>query len=254
VLTSIPVPALPVTEFAAFKQFATSAAPKNWPCGAARPWTFADAAKAAASVVYALGEPSVVAGTEEDDALAQWLAFFETEQWRAASTRALRLPEAPIVGSAGFAFNSPAWGFDLGAWAPTTDAGVRQLNAWCRRVLLEFYRSERSGDPVQGEASPAPTDPAEGELIASPTINEPAPRPEEERIEEANQQPKPLWRKDVQTLFNKMIASANPLPTPEQLNDWARENGIAVRRVRDLRIACPDERLHKLGRRPRYPA
>ena len=92
-------------------------------------------------------------------------------------------------------------------------------------------KPERSNDPVSGQAA----------------------QRSENRGETNQRRLQPLTKKDAQTLFNEMIASANPLPNPEQLNEWARANRIAVRRVPVLRRACPDERLHKRGRRSTNP-
>jgi hypothetical protein len=89
--------------------------------------------------------------------------------------------------------------------------------------------------------------------IDPPTTGEPAPTVKAKRAVEANKRPKPPTKKDVQKLFDDMIASAKPLPSAIALRQWAIENSIAVRRLPDLRKNCPDKRLHKRGRRPANP-
>jgi hypothetical protein len=91
------------------------------------------------------------------------------------------------------------------------------------------------------------------ERSGHPTASEPLPPSEEEPANETKQQAKPSLQKDVQTLFNDMIAKAKPLPDAEHLKCWVKEHGIAVRRLRGLRKNCPDPRLHKRGRRPANP-
>ena len=54
---------LPIEEFAAFKEFA-SAKDKSWPCNGSCLWSFLDAAQIATSILYALGQPGLVAGTK----------------------------------------------------------------------------------------------------------------------------------------------------------------------------------------------
>jgi hypothetical protein len=86
-----------------------------------------------------------------------------------------------------------------------------------------------------------------------PTTVEAMPAAEGERASKTNQQSKPSFQQDVQTLFNAMIAEASPLPDATTLNQWVKEHGLAVRRMRVLRRNCPDERLHKRGRRSTNP-
>jgi hypothetical protein len=140
---SLPILALPVEQFEDFARFARTAVPaQDWM------WTFAEAAKVATSILYALGQPSVIEGSEEADALRHWLVFFGSEDWRQASIRVYKLPIAPIEDSMSFAFGNPAAGFGLGAWAPVNHAvAVKRLNAWCLRALGDFYTALRTAAP-----------------------------------------------------------------------------------------------------------
>jgi hypothetical protein len=92
----LPVPALPTDRFPPFKDFVTTPAPgKEWPCGADRPWTFADAARVAVSVAHALGAFGVVSAPVadlEDEALAWWLSLPPDERLT-ESRRAVLLAE-----------------------------------------------------------------------------------------------------------------------------------------------------------------
>jgi hypothetical protein len=86
-----------------------------------------------------------------------------------------------------------------------------------------------------------------------PAASDPIPGFASEPGAQTKPQPNRALKKDTQTLFNDMIAKAEPLPDSEALSRWAKEHGIALRRLRDLRKACPDTRLHKRGRRPANP-
>jgi hypothetical protein len=147
---SILTPALPVDRFASFALFAHAT-----PAAASWGWTFEQAAQVATSIAYALGKPSIVAGSEELDALARWLAFFGTEAWQAESERALRLPYEPAARSSFFSFDDASYGFDDAAWDPSQRVGiVKDLNRWCDVALRDFYtRGERSLTPI-GAPSP----------------------------------------------------------------------------------------------------
>jgi hypothetical protein len=146
---SIPISALPVDQFEAFVLFAqTAVATQRWPM------TFEKAAQLAASVLYALGQPSVVPDKERD-ALRRWCAFYNTEAWRVASIRACNIPRRPVEDSASFSLDDPCWHFDRGAWAPADPHAVIELNAWCEQTLGDFYAAERSDDPSTSEGTVA---------------------------------------------------------------------------------------------------
>jgi hypothetical protein len=133
----LPIPALPVEQFEDFTRFAQTTTAQDWPL------SLAEMAQMAASILYALGQPSVIAGSEEIDALRYWLAFLGTEEWRQASIRCLtQLPIAPVDNSMSLALDNAAAGLDESAWAPA-DHSVKRFNAGCVRALGDFYESQR---------------------------------------------------------------------------------------------------------------
>jgi hypothetical protein len=214
---SLPIPALSVEQFDDFARFAqTPVAAQDWT------GTFADAAQMAASVLYALGQPSVIAGTEERDALRHWLAFFGSENWRAESIRACKLPlTGPIEDHMSFSFGEPGRGFDEAAWSPVNHT-VKHLNAWCQRALRDFYVAKRTaapsdtGDKPSDEAMPA--DDAAG--TATPqTKPAPAVRTEAEAEAEFLEQ-------------LKIERASGQVGTRQQHFDWAEDRGRVFTQAR----------------------
>jgi len=238
-MARITVRGLPVDQFAAFWLFCHGDdAEKDqpaWPCGAERPWTARDAARAAASCKYALGEPSVVSADPREaelQALARWLAILGTEEGYAASVRVLNLPRQPVENSFSFAFDDQVGGqagWDRGAWQPIADL-VCFLNAWSVQALEEFHGA-RSDHPSEAE-------PAGG--ATAPAADETTPQTE----------PRPPSKEDLQGLYDARV-------TPEHAPTWAEDlvwrpgMGITRARLRELRNANPDKRLHERHRRPR---
>jgi hypothetical protein len=116
---------------------------------------------------------------------------------------------------------------------------------------LTTSAKDATGEPPPEAISQGASKP---ERSNDPANDQTIQRSEGQPPEETNRQRlQPLLRKDAQALFDAMIAHAKPLPSPKQLNAWAKANRIAVRRVPDLRRACSDERLHKRGRRLTNP-
>jgi hypothetical protein len=154
-----PIPALSTGRFLDFKAFvATPGSEKEWSCGDACPWRWADAARVATSVAHAFGvfgvESAPVADLE-DEALAWWLSLGPDERLT-LSRRAILLAEQLDQQPAAFAFDSRAFRFDQGAWALRDGDLVRHLNTWCRMALAAFYAAPEDPTATRPEIPPAP--------------------------------------------------------------------------------------------------
>lgn len=103
----------------------------------------------AASILYALGEPSVTEDTEESDALARWLSILDTEAWGQTSIRAYKLGLAPVEDHLIFTLDGPpARGFDHSTFAlEDPAAAVKRLNVWCEVAISDYEAAERAAPP-----------------------------------------------------------------------------------------------------------
>jgi hypothetical protein len=166
-LASIPVAPLTREHFPDFAKFVETAAPGGWPCGADRPWTLADADRAAAQVLRVfpdldlfgvqVGQAQVetidqhgrvvrhethydAAGINPWNALAYWLTIINTNVWYTIRQQALEIIIDPG-----------------GAWKlPPAAPEVRYLDAWCLHFLGKFDGAEQSSEPTPAPSSATP--------------------------------------------------------------------------------------------------
>jgi hypothetical protein len=227
-----------------FREFAQTAAPEGWECGATRRWRVADAAAAAATVAHALGEFSVMAesAAAELRALAWWLSVNEAE-WVALSRRAIllagKLDQQPAA--AGF---DNAFGVDRGAVALTDAEVVRRLNSWCRAVLGAFYADavRAREDPAQAmlraplvpETPHAHETPHEAEGIAAEaqppeTTPEPKIPPAPEGTGEA------IWLLYIAHAAKVQAELGHPPRRNHEDDQWRKRNSVGVPELRALR-------------------
>lgn len=198
----------------------------------------------AAQLAWYAGRRLAPHRAEGEPSLIWWLELDPAEydkHWRLANQALLADGAQAIAGPNEKVFSldnptagcdSPArWGSDPELQHARAAVEFDRLCLHCRE-LLAVETGRRSLDPPTGKAAPLFT-----KTQPPPSIP----------------QTKPPTKEAAQILYNEMIAGADPMPDADMLKNWAVEHGIAVRRLRELRRNCLDERLHKRGRHPKNP-
>jgi hypothetical protein len=233
----MPVPPLPVGDFAAFQVFA-EAAPAVTPPTATRPWRLADAVDMADDVAWACGVFGVVAGNPKSAALGRWLSIFGSEEWLNESRQAMRYLAVShhqvLHRQAARYLADQATSYD---GVPLAPAAVTRLNAWCEAMLAAFYADAaaqgRLFDPAK---PPQPTD--------QPTT-EPEIPPAPEGIKEERWQV--IWKLYAEHDRDWRAAHEGraPLRKEDMSPEVCKAIGVTREKMRLVRVAWREKNLKK---------